>query len=81
MYEGIDYLKTVDENIKNLFNGICIELVKSNEILLNKAKEITKKHIEIMYERTKETDKEREFPFTLNPTWKEMKDLFDSIIQ
>ena len=80
MYQGIDFQKTADKNIEDLFNNVCIELVKANKLLFEKAKEITKKHIEIMHERTKETDKDREFPFTLNPTWKEMKDEFDSVI-
>lgn len=81
-YQGIDYIKkTPLENVEMLFDNICIELIKNNEFLFNKAKEITKKHIEIMITATKETDKKRELLLKLEPTWQAMLNELDNIKQ
>lgn len=73
-YIGIDYVnKTPVENVNMLFNSICIELVKRNEFLYQKVKELTKKHIEIMINQTHESDEFRPCLFELEPTWKAMK--------
>ena len=75
-YKGLDYTrKTPEQNLEMLFNSVCIELVKSNKMLLERAEQITQKHIEIMLEETKQTDKNRHFLHGLSSTWDAMKNI------
>ena len=79
-YKGVDYVnKTPDENANIIFDCICVELVKRNLKLFNIAKNITKKHIDIMIEDTDKTDKKRNILLSLKPTWNAIKKALDKI--
>jgi len=83
-YKGVDYVnKEPNENANIMFDFICVELVKRNSGLFDIAKNITKKHIDVMINDTDNTDKKRDALLslkpTLKPTWKAIKKELDEI--
>ncbi len=73
-YKGIDYInKTPKENVNYVFNNICVELIKRNELLFEEAMKLMKFYIEYMRKETLESDKKRGVLLELEPTWKAME--------
>jgi len=79
-YSGIDYTKkTANENTNILFNSVCVELIKRNKSLFKIAQEISRQHINVMIDKTAETDKKRDVLLELAPTWRAMMKEVDNI--